>query len=192
MRNSSVAPVRPLRSTSLALLVGLLVVLQAAPALATSVLRLTVDDLTDRAEVIVHGRCLSKQARQTPDGVVTDYRFAVIEGLKGAARGELAFTAFGGVLGRRGSAIAGAPSYEVGEEVLVFLDAPNAAGWRNAIGLAQGKFSIREVDGRRLAYRNLEGLSVVDPVTGEVTEGRSEQAVPFDELLARVKARLER
>lgn len=162
-------------------------------AWASTVLRLGPDQLTDRAEVIVHAKVLAKQARLHENGaVVTEYRLEVKEFLKGGRGQTFTFTTYGGVLGERGSAIAGSPDFEPGEEVLVFLDKINRAGLRAVIGLAQGKYTVREVDGERLAFRDLEGLMLKDPDSGEVEEAKPEQGVPFKELLGRVKRRLAR
>lgn len=163
----------------------------AAPASASTVLRFDLDDLVDRAAVIVHGKVLDKQSRRGSDGsIVTDLRVEVEDALKGVEGGTFKFTVFGGVLGTRGSAVAGAATFERGEEILVFLDRPNKRGVRGTIGLSQGKYTIREVDGERLAFRDLEGLRLMDRRSGEIEDAKTEQGMPFDELLERVQARL--
>jgi hypothetical protein len=169
---------------------GLLLGAQA-PATATSVVRLDLNQLTDKAEVILHGRCIRKQARKDRGGdIVTDLTLEVFDALKGELGRTFEFTVYGGVLPERGSAIAGAPTFKTGEELLVFLGPVNARGQRMVIGLAQGKYTIRRERGRTLAFRNLQGLRLVDAETGEEQEPDPEQGVPFDELKARIKARL--
>jgi len=162
-------------------------------AAAATVLRFDLHDLTDRAAVVVHGKVVSKEARRDDrvGAIVTDLRLEVIEALKGTRGQSFSFTIFGGVLGDRGSAISGAATFDEGEEVLVFLDQVNQFGLRNTIGLSQGKYTIREVEGRRLAFRDLEGLQLMDSASGEVQAAQPEQGQPFDELLAAVKRRLQ-
>jgi hypothetical protein len=158
------------------------------PAVATTVLRFTLEELCERAELILHGTCTAAEARETPDGVMTDVTIEIASALKGAPRGKFTFTAYGGKTEKRGTFIAGAPSFEVGEELLVFLDRKNDRGFRLAIGMAQGKYTVREEDGRKLATRNLAGLSFVDPATNEVSEAdEPEQAVPLEDLLKTIK-----
>lgn len=171
----------------------LLLVLALAPlAPASTVLRMGPDELTDRAQVIIHATCIQKQPRLRADGaVVTDYRFTVHAFLKGGTARSFAYTAYGGILGDRGTAVAGSPTFEEGEEVLLFLDSENKQGCRTAIGLAQGKYSIRLVEGTKLAFRDLEGLRLLDPKSGEAKEAQPEQGVEFETLLARVKQRIE-
>jgi hypothetical protein len=167
-----------------------LTLLVAGAAQATSVLRFSLEDLADRAEVIALGTCTESTGRLTPDGVVTDTVFTVERGLKGVQPGSFTFTTYGGVTAERGTFVAGTPTFQRGEKALVFLDAANKAGCRMVIGLSQGKFSIREVDGKQLAFRNLEGLRLVDPATGKEEEAATEQGLPLDRLLDLVTARL--
>lgn len=171
----------------------LLVLLTAVPALSTTVLRFTLDDLVERADVVVHGTCADVRGRETPDGVVTDVTIRVIKTYKGAPAETLSFTTYGGTTRSRGTFIAGSPQFEKGEELVLFLDRPNRVGYRMAIGMAQGKYTVSEdASGRKVATRNLVGLRFVDPRTGEVEEATPEQSVPLDELLQTIQAAVSR
>jgi hypothetical protein len=165
-----------------------------APAWATSVLRFSLEELTDRAELIIHGTCTQLQARETPDGVVTDVTVAVTSALKGTPPATFTFTAYGGQTETRGTFVAGSPTFEQDEEVVLFLDRENDRGFRLAIGMAQGKYTVREEDGRKVASRNLAGLRFVDPKTNEVSEAddEPEPGVALDELLKTIKGHLAR
>lgn len=175
----------------------------AAVAHATTVLRFSTAELTQRSDLIVHGVCTGAQGRETRDGVVTEFRIQVKEALKrprpapeteapelkpGAV---LTFTTYGGVVAGRGTFIPGAPSIQVDEEVVLFLDAENAAKCRLVIGMSQGKYGIKaDEQGKKHAYRNLEGLRLVDRTTGTIEEASAEQGVPLDDLLAAIKTHL--
>lgn len=175
-----------------------------AVAHATTVLRFNTAELVQRADLIVHGVCTGAQGRETRDGVVTDYRIEVKEALKrprpapdteapGTAKAGaiLTFTTYGGVVAGRGTFIPGAPTIQVDEEVVLFLDAENAAKCRLPIGLSQGKYGIKaDEQGKKHAYRNLEGLRLVDRTTGTIEEAGTEQGVPLDDLLATIKTHL--
>lgn len=170
-------------------LVGLLGLAQ--PADASTVLRFGTADLTDRAAVILHGKVSKLEAKDAGRGViVTRYEINVYAAVKGIQGKTFVFTSYGGVLGSRGSAISGAPKYQLNEEVLVFLSKTNKYGWRAAIGLAQGKYTIRKVKGKKMAFRDLEGLKLLDRRTGVVKKAKKEQGVPLDSLLKSVKDRL--
>lgn len=170
-----------------------LLLLTAAPALSTTVLRFSLDELVERADLIVHGTCGEVRGRETPDGVVTDVTIHVTRALKGSAGETLQFTTYGGATESRGTFIAGSPQFEKGEELLLFLDRPNRVGYRMAIGMSQGKYTVHEdASGRKVATRNLAGLRFVDPRTGEVEEAGPEQGVALDELLQTIQSAVSR
>jgi hypothetical protein len=177
------------RGALAAVALGLLV---AGPALATTVLRFTREELTDRAEVIVHGTCSDVRGRVTPSGVVTDVDLDVIDALKGVSGPRFTFTTYGGVTPERGTFIAGAPTFRSGEEVVLFLDKRNKDGCRLAIGMAQGKYTVREEAGRKVALRNLTGLRFLDSATGDVQEAASEEGVPLADLLRDIRTQVAR
>lgn len=138
-------------------------------ALASTVLKLDDQELTRRADVIVHGKVTKATARSLDAKiVVTDYELDVIEFLKGgdSAARVFSFTSLGGKLqDGSGFAISGAPTYSVGEECILFLDVVHPKnGCRTAIGLAQGKFTVKtEPDtSKKHLVRDLGGLRLVD------------------------------
>jgi len=176
---------RSLRVTTLvaALGAGLL-----GSAEATSVLRFTTAEMATRAEVVAHAVVASTRAERHQDGaIVTRVQLSVLEPLKGETGDLFEFVVYGGILGDRGSAISGAPTFTRGEELVVFLSVENSKGLRTAIGLAQGKYSVREEKGKKLAFRNMQGLRLVDPKTGAEDEPTREQGVALDELLDRIR-----
>jgi hypothetical protein len=132
-----------------------------------TVVQLTNEELTKRAEVILHGKCTAHVAKPgTGQTIVTEYTFEVIDFIKsGTATKSFVFQALGGKLEDRGYAISGAPVYAVDEEVILFLDAAHPkTGCRHAIGLAQGKFTVKQEQGssKRYLVRDLGGLRLVD------------------------------
>ena len=162
--------------------------LAAPPAHASSVVKMEVADMATRADVIVHGTIRSQTTVRRGELVVTEITLDVHECLKGDLGETFTYARYGGVLDGRGSAIAGEPTFLDDEEVLLFLDAENEHGFRLTIGLAQGKYRLRGVAGSRQAYRNLEGLRLVDPDTGDERRGEIQAAVSYrsvrDEILA--------
>jgi hypothetical protein len=139
-----------------------------AVAAASTVLHFSDEELTKRADVIVHGKCTKATPREGFNKmVVTDYELEVIERIKGKADDKkFTFTTFGGKLADHGTLIHGSPTFEVGEECIVFLDVVDArSGCRTPIGLAQGKFSVRSDPGtsKKHLVRELGGLRLVDP-----------------------------
>jgi hypothetical protein len=176
-----------------------LVVLSSSPVGSATVLRLTDEELTERADVVLHGKCTGKTSRLPQDGsdlIYTEYTFDVLGRLKGDEGGGKTFTfrALGGVVGNRGLVISGAPVYTQGEEVIAFLDRPHEkTGCRHTIGLAQGKFRVvADESGAKLLERDLDGLRVLDPRTGDAMEPPKEPRRKLEPFVQLVRDTLKR
>jgi|SRR5579871_6143706 len=146
----------------------------AGTSAASTVLRMSNEDLAKRANTIFLGKCVEKEAKAQGSFVVTEYVFEIEDSLKGSAEKGKRFTfkALGGTVGDKGYAISGAPTYAKDEEVVLFLDQEHPkTGCRHAIGLAQGKFTVKldpETKKKHLV-RDLGGLTFVD-ASGKVDE----------------------
>ncbi len=143
--------------------------LAAAAASATTVERLTLGDLTERAPRIVEARVVAtapaRDLRGRPATRVTLHRLA---SLKGDAPAAFDVLLPGGTLDGETLAIAGIPRFREGEEVLLFLSAPSTAGLVLPIGLGQGTWraSVDPATGERRLAPDLLGIELVDPATG--------------------------
>ncbi len=130
------------------LLILLLLSLQAA---ATSLLPLSLQQMTQAAEVIFHGRTISNEVKLDQPGgrVATFTRFEVIEVIKGKPEATHSIKQIGGQMpgSRYRQVIHGVPRFTIGEEYVVFLPKASSLGFSSPIGLAQGKFDIRTRDG---------------------------------------------
>ncbi len=122
-----------------------LLVLSAAGSLQAQrgavTLARNIIQLTDRADVVVHGRVVyahvepHPQYRNLNSVVVT---VAVEEVLKGAADKTLTFRQF--VWDSRDHA--DSAGYRVGDEIVLFLNQATAAGFSSPVGLEQGRFRV--------------------------------------------------
>ncbi len=146
---------RPFRAVLIAALCS------AAPASATTVLPVTIDQLARGSDVIVHGVVLASEPH-TVDGNERHIRTRVVIDvttlLKGA-RGTKSITLDlpGGNVGDWTMQIPGMPRFAVGEELVVFLERTKRS---YAIsGMSQGKFSVfTDKIGRRMVRRSFRGL----------------------------------
>ena len=136
---------------------------------------------------LINGSAAGLSAEVNADGSGIDVRSR----LSGV---DFAIGENGGQTATRGTFVAGSPTFEEGEELVLFLDRQNDRGFRLAIGMAQGKYTVREEDGRKVASRNLAGLRFVDPKTNEVSEAgdEPEPGVALDALLTTIKGHLAR
>jgi hypothetical protein len=169
-----------------ALLLGILWL----PAGATAVLGVDLDQLTRQSAVVVHGTVKSKESRWSGDGrrILTDVQIDVRESFKGSPARTVTVQQPGGVVGDIGQRVDGLASFDVGEEVVVFLERWGAQRFQ-VTGAAQGKFRVqRSSDGTR-------AFAVPDPAAdaelvdaaGQPTRTRL-QSLELSELRDRVRA----
>jgi hypothetical protein len=125
------------------ILSGLLVVGVAAGARATVLIPADVGELARDARAIVRGVVVSVDGRRTDDRrtIETIVTLETESYLKGALGGRLQFRVPGGSLGRYRNIVIGAPQFEPGQRVIVFLGA-RGPGIPYLLGLGQGVFRV--------------------------------------------------
>ena len=120
-------------------------------AAATSVLSVSLAQMVNAADVIFHGRVISNEVKQDPatGKIATFTQFEVIELIKGTTGETHTIKQIGGRL--PGSnvylAVHGVPRFRADEAYVVFLPKASHLGFSSPIGLSQGKFDIRKLDG---------------------------------------------
>jgi hypothetical protein len=134
--------------------------LAAMTATASTVVPMSVSDMIGRSRQIFHGVCVEAHADILDGDIVTRFRFAVAEGLKGVPTTDtLDVVLPGGTFEGIRYRITGMPNFAPGEEVVLFLTRPDSAGRVWPVGLAQGGFRVRrETDGPPRVRRNFAGL----------------------------------
>lgn len=157
------------RRRALTLLAALLV---APFAQASTVRHLPLDALIDGADTIARVKVSAVNARWTPDGarIVTDVTLSVLEGWKGPRQRELLVIVPGGVVGRVGQRIEGAPRFTVGQELVVLLEARGDVfvphGWSQGLfevssrGAGEPLVTQQRTEAQRLGWTG-------EPVRGE-------------------------
>ena len=178
--------------TSFGFVAAALVLAVAANAHASVAMSLSVEDMTDRADLIVRGKVTSQESQWTRAGrIVTTVHLAVDSGLKGQAPQTIDVEHRGGHVGKIGQQVEGEVAFTDGEEVLLFLRArPNVANRYVVIGLNQGKFHIERSATSVMATQKLDGLGLVQKPGGPITDATGGAALPLNELEARVTAHL--
>ena len=95
----------------------------------------------------------------------TVYEFTVDATLKGAAENTVTVYLPGGRHGEKRLSVAGMPSFEDGEQVVLFLTTPDSAGHAWPVGLSQGKFRIElGLGGPRVTQATAAGVVFHDPL----------------------------
>ncbi|MFB3903339.1 MAG: hypothetical protein ACE15E_07795 [Acidobacteriota bacterium] len=156
----------------------LALVLFGPATLAVSVKTLNLVQMTERADRVFHGKCLSRQTVDENASIpIVEYRFLVKKAIKGVADGEtVVFRQVGGSeTGRPG--IPGVPQYRVGEELVLFLRKESRRGLTSPVGLGQGAFLVKKNGTGRAEVMNFVGNRnlAVGLSAGEQTGLSSEQ-----------------
>jgi hypothetical protein len=160
----------------------------ASAALASSVISVNLDQLTQRSDAVVHGTVTNKQSRWSGDGrrIITDVQIQVSESLKGTPGATVSIQQPGGVVGDIGQSVSGLASFSEGEEVVVFL-----GKWGKqfqVVGAAQGKFSVqRSSDGKVVAVPDPASEHELVDASGRRVESQLRR-LELAELRAAVRA----
>ena len=167
----------------------------AGEAAASTVRALSLQALTEKAELIVVGTALEAKTRHALDGklLVTDVRVRVERVLLGAAKPDqpLVVTLLGGEQGGVQLNVPGEASLPLGKRALLFLyRAPKSADLR-VVGMSQGVMPIEQKpDGTTMVIPGGAGGALVDRGSdGKLHPAPAAlmQPEPMDALLARVE-----
>ena len=169
-----------------------LLLLMASPALATSLIPVSFDEMVAGSQAIVHGRVSAVGGEMSGDrrSISTLVTVDVADDLKGELGSQVTFRVPGGRVGRYRRIIVGAPVFAEGDEVVVFLTA-RAPSIPYLFGLSQGVYRVaRDAAGRRVVTQPIlpDGASAERVVRGEPAR----RPLPVTEFAARVRAILER
>jgi hypothetical protein len=161
------------------------------PALkATTIPRLTFEQLTDASDVIASGTVTRSWAAWDAEHkyIWTHYTLSVGDSAKGNSASTVEFAEPGGALGATTMSIAGTVSYGIGDRVVVFLSRmPN--GYLRTSGWSQGKYTVSP-DGSLHGYAS-SGAEVIDARTPpRGTSLTALEGIKFSELKLRVAAHM--
>ncbi len=123
----------------------LLLVLAASVASATSIIPMTVEQLTRTSEGIVEAQAVQQWSEWTPDHntILTYTRFRVTSVLKGPVPAEITVKQLGGKVGDSMVKVAGVRYFRPQEETVLFLHPAMANDGTYVItGLMQGNFHV--------------------------------------------------
>lgn len=122
----------------------------------TSVRQLNLSEMVGYADRVFYGKCVAAESKLDPDSGVTvrEYRFHVIENLKGVRTGEEVLVRQLMTMGSQGPSIPGIPSYRKGQELLLFLHADSRLGLTSPVGMQQGTFRPLKMESGEIGFVN--------------------------------------
>jgi len=142
----------------------------AAPASATVMAALGMNELVAQADEVFVGSVVSQRARWDDRGrIVTDVMFAVEQTAKGAARvgATITIVRFGGAIGDVGMRIEGEPMFDDGERALVFARRVGGPrGMLRPVGMSQGVMPVRDGAWGVMVHPGGAGLALTQRLAG--------------------------
>ncbi len=162
-------------------------------ALATTVVKLTVQDLTRKSDSIVMARVEDEVSSwdASHKEIYTYTTLRVLEPVKGM-KGQTTITLrqIGGTVDNIASIVPGMPSFRKGEEVVLFLTRKDAAGYPWVMGLQQGKYTIvTDKNGAKMVRNDLSGTELLSK-SGEHLEATTAKDMPLSAFLDGIKTSL--
>ena len=177
---------------SIAVAVLALGLIGAQAAFATTVQKLSLQDLAKKSDSIVMARVDDAVASWDAGHkeIYTLYTLQISQGVKGR-KGEstVQIRQIGGTVGNIASIVPGMPSFKKGEEVVVFLTQKDANGYPWVMGLQQGKYSIVEKNGAKVVRNDLAGTELLSN-SGQKTESVTAPDQPLGAFLDGIKTTL--
>lgn len=122
------------------LLVGVAIL---APANATTLLKMSMDDLIQQSTSIVRAKITGSRTAALGNDIYTYYQLQVSDTLKKGAILPAEFAVPGGVFGGRRQVAIGSPEFTAGREYVLFLWT-SRSGMTQVIGLSQGMFHLTQ------------------------------------------------
>ena len=171
---------------------ALAVLVLASHAAAVTPVSKTFSELVSEADLIAVGAVQGTSSSQLPQGIiVTDVTLAILRNLKGPASegSTVALRMLGGKVGDRELRIPGAPVFQTGQTVVVFVRG-NGVEMFPFVGVQQGVFSVRTgADGRAYVFD-----AAGSPVTGvgehvDVDASRQTPPITLDDFIQAVQTR---
>jgi hypothetical protein len=195
------------------ILLTLAALLSSAAAIhATTLARLSLDQLTAAADAVARVRCAVTESRWENGAIWTVTTFNVIETMKGSLPTQVTVRLPGGRVGHLIAAVDGTPKFNTGDEAVVFLErntaglpfetqgkqvepgpGPAPAGGFSVAGWVQGTFRIAHDPrtGHETVTQDSSNFAVFDTATRAFrTEGVRQ--MPIEQFRERIAAALTR
>lgn len=163
-----------------------------SPAGATTLRRMDLPELVQKADQVVHARAIEKKVYWNEAGtqIHTDTLFEILDQAKGQGQKRLTVTMLGGRIDPVEMSAEGTPVFAIGEEVLLFTS-PRPDGKKNLVGYSQGVMRVREdpQTGEKIATSELPvGTTYLQAVGGQAQVVRPARLqAPVTELMERIR-----
>lgn len=166
----------------------------ASLASATTVQKFSISDLAKKSETIAvaHVEDVYSRWDDNHKEIYTYISLKVLDGVKGSRKNDvLTIRQIGGAAEGKISVVPGMPTFNKGEEVVVFLSPKDRAGYPWVMGLQQGKYTVSvDASGFKNVRNDVDGLKTMSPMGG-VDEAKSAPTQPLASFLDGVRGDLD-
>jgi hypothetical protein len=159
---------------------SLFALLLCSAASATSLARMSVEQMAHASPAIVRARCVSSATRWEEGEIWTFTSFEVSEHWKGAPGPRITVRLLGGRLGPITSHVSGVPHFREGEDVILFLERAPSGNF-SVVSWEQGTFRVSHdlSTGSEVVTQDTASFPVFDPTTRQFDAiGVHNQALP--------------
>jgi hypothetical protein len=153
---------------------------------ATTLARLSLDQMAAASDSVARLRCVAVQSRWENGAIWTVTTFDVVETMKGSLSAQVKVRLPGGRVGHLTATVDGTPKFNPGGEAIVFLEVSRAGGYSVA-GWVEGTFRITRDPhtARETVTQDSSAIEVFDTATRSfITEGV--RRMPVEQFRARV------
>ena len=137
-------------------------------ASATSVLPLSLEQLSTRATIIFYAEVINNQSKldERSGRIATFTEFAIIESIKGETKTTHTIKQIGGFdpTSKTKLYVHGIPTFQIGKSYVLFLPTESTLGFSSPLGLFQGSYMVKTINGENVVSngRNLTEPTPVD------------------------------
>jgi hypothetical protein len=174
--------------------VAITLFLLTCAATATTVIPMSLEELTRAASRIVEARAVRSRSEwnQQHSLIYTYTTYQVTRGLKGGTANTITVKQLGGSAGEYTQKVSGVHHAQTGEEALLFLRPSDAGdGTYAVVGLIQGNFRMYHAsDGQAMVSNGISGAHMLERGSGRVTEYTG-AAMPLRDAEIRIQKALQ-
>jgi hypothetical protein len=155
---------------------------------ATTLARMSVEQMSQVAQVIVRARCVENTTLWDAGEIWTLTSFEVEDVWRGSPPARITVRLLGGRVGNLTSSVAGVPRFRSGEEVVLFLER-TPRGDFSVVSWEQGTFRIRRetVTGSESVTQDSASFATFDPATRQF-DAAGIRNLPIETFRAQVDA----
>jgi hypothetical protein len=180
---------RSTRIIAIALLLALILFGAVLDTDASSLARMSIEQMTRASSLIVRATCVSSATRWQDGEIWTVTLFSPEDVWKGSASGAIEVRLLGGTAGNITSTVEGVPHFRQGEEVVLFLESTKYGDF-SVVSWIQGTFRIarNERTGQKIVTQDTAAYRTTsDLLIGPAPSGAGVVRMPLEAFRARVQ-----